>query len=130
MITVDKDTKIDVITTTGQRASLPAAWIFARMQTGETYRDERTGEPIAIERLGETELLDVATNYSSWHRFAVDGKSILSKWDGSSVAAAACNNAQLLGRYGMYVVQRARPTLCSEAYRGNFSTVEGVYVHS
>ena len=130
MITVDKDTKIDVITTTNHKASLPAAWLFDRMQTGETYRDERTGEPISIQKLGETELLDIATNYSSWHRFAIDGKSILAKWGGDCIAAAACNNAQLLGRYGMYVVQRARATLYSEAYSVNASTVEGVYVHS
>lgn len=128
MITVDKETKIDVITATGQRASLPAKWLFDRMNTGEVYRDERTGEPITIQKLGETELLDIATNYSSWHRFAIDGKSVLAKWNGDSVAASACNNSQLRGRYGMYVVQRARPTRYSEAYSGNFSTVEGVYV--
>lgn len=129
LCTVGGDTRLSVRNCLDKASLLSASWIYGRIQDAEFF-DCYTRMPLQIERVAQAELIQFDTNGEHRHSFTVGCDTPLCTWDGGSILAGqAREGEQLLGRYGMYVVTRRRK-LCETAFRGNFSSLGGIYVGS
>lgn len=128
-LTVGRETQIEVLTANGKRSALPAYWLWNGISEGATYRDAYTKRVITLEKLTDIELIQMDTNFASGHNVTVSADAVLALWDGRAIRAGEVRGReQLLGQYGMYVVTQRRKLIAPLAFRGNFSSVGGIYV--
>lgn len=128
-IITDRATQIEIITANGKRSALPAYWLWNGISEGVVYRDAYTKGVIALEKLTDIDLVQIDTNFASGHSITVSADAMLSLWDGRTTRAGDVRGReQLLGQYGMYVVTQRRIITAPLAFRGNFSSVGGIYV--
>jgi hypothetical protein len=128
-IITDRATQIEVLTANGKRSALPAYWLWNGISEGVVYRDAYTKLVIALDKLTDVELVQIDTNFISGHTITVSADAWLRLWDGRAMRAGDVRGReQLLGQYGMYVVTQRRKLIAPVAFRGNFSSVGGIYV--
>jgi hypothetical protein len=126
---VGPDTTIGIRTIDNRYSLLSAAWLYTRTQEGETYCDQYSSAPLALDPCPQSALLCFTTNGEHRHMFTVGLDTPLCTWDGDALEAAQVKTGtQLLGRYGMYVVTGRTKVESTIGYRGNFSSAGGIYV--
>lgn len=128
-LTTDRATQIEIVTANGKRSALPAYWLWNGISEGVIYRDAYTKQVITLDKLTDVELVQMDTNFISGHSIAASADTWLRLWDGRAMRAGDVRGReQLLGQYGMYVVTQRRKLVAPLAFRGNFSSLGGVYV--